>query len=116
VEKKIDPFFQFELDDICRGLAFQDKHRAESKLKEMFRSIISEIQYLNNRLDILNLEANIQEYLFFKKNAPGVNLAMDGTPHFWTFGVIDYNVAKCSRIFDFVYNLRFISRLVERNE
>lgn len=103
--KKIDPFFQFKLDDICRGLAFQDKHCAEPRLKEMFESIISEIEYLNNMLDILSLGANIREYLFFKKNAPGVNLAMDGTPHFWTFGAIDYNVAKCSRIFNFVYNL-----------
>jgi len=102
--KKIDPFVQSQISNILRGLLFQHD-RSERELHKFFDSIVYEFEYLNDRLEALSIGANIQEYLFFRKNTPRVSLTMTGVPHFATITHIDYIDTSCLRIFNFVYNL-----------
>jgi len=102
--RKIDPFVHSQVNNILMGLVFQHD-RSERALKEFFDSILKELEYLNDRLEVLSLGANIQEYLFFRKNTPYVSLSMTGKPHFVTIRQIDSSDTNCLRIFNFVYNL-----------
>jgi hypothetical protein len=117
--KKLDSFVQFQISDILKGLVFQDRHRgSENALRKFLDSIVSEFEYLNDRLEVISLGANIQEYLFFRKNTPHVSLSMSGTPRFGTITHIDYSEKNCLRIFNFVYNLilSWESALQEQSE
>lgn len=104
--KKIDTFVNFRISNILQGLSFNDKRRgSERTLRDFLESVVAELEYLNTRLEVVSLGANIQEYLFFNNTTPRVSLAMDGTPHFAFINNIKGDDSTCIRVFNFVYNL-----------
>lgn len=109
--KKISSFYRFDINDISRGLFEssdrQIKYSGQRKFKNLLESMISEIEYINEIMEVVSLGANIQEYFLFKKLTPEIlRTASEEKPFYIRYrDKIDYNKEICLRVFNFVYNL-----------
>jgi hypothetical protein len=103
--EKLGSFVGSRISDIQNGLLYKDRHeRAEYELGQLLKSLVSETEYLNDKVEVLSLGANIQDYAHFNKKAPQVALMADGRPHFNLTGE-KYDKHDCQITFNFVYNL-----------
>jgi len=95
----------YRIHDIRNALLFKDgKERAGFELGELLESLVSETEYLTDKIESLSLGANIQEFNYFRKKAPHVLMMMDKSPR-WNLTGQKYDENDCRRAFNFVYNL-----------
>lgn len=100
------PFFK--LDFIFSIFDWGDSSpKTKSKrqtLEKILDSLLNEIDRINDRIDVVSLGANVQDYLFFRKNTPRAILSTRGY-RFVSPEQIEYDEKKSIRIFNFLYNM-----------
>jgi hypothetical protein len=73
-------------------------------LEKIIVSLLDEIDRITDRVYAISLGANVQDYLFFRKNTPRPVLTMKGY-RFVSSEPIEYSKEKSIRIFNFLHNV-----------
>jgi hypothetical protein len=103
--REVDGSARYRISQITNGLLCEDRHKhAKDELGRLLDSIVLETEYLRDRIEILSLGVNVQEYNYFRQKAPQVVLMMDKSPRYNMTGE-KYDKHDCRIIFNFVYNL-----------
>ena len=72
---------------------------------DFLNDVYKEIDYIRERVSILNLGANIRDYIFFQENTPQIAVMADDSLREAHSDKTEYSKDKCTILFNFVYEL-----------
>lgn len=102
----ISSFSGFRLSNIVSRIIDKDKRHRSSEFKNLLDSILKEIEYVDDKVNILSVGGKLQGYNLFKKITPHYNIFPSGK-----FETIytkreqkNPQKSECFRVMNFVYN------------